>query len=129
MRTPERMPHWSVLPTAQENPHTGTAAFWYDGHQALEEQRDRFGVESEKGFKLEGAGMGNPNRLVSTVQAIEKASENGVTDFSDLLLISDAFFPFRDNVDLAHQHGIRKIRNPVEVFEMKRSSRLAMNIP
>ena len=44
--------------------------------------------ESEKGFKLEGAGMGNPNRLVSTVQAIEKATENGVTDFSDLLLIS-----------------------------------------
>ena len=68
--------------------------------------------ESEKGFKLEGAGMGNPNRLVSTVQAIEKATENGVTDFSDLLLISDAFFPFRDNVDLAHQHGIRKIVQP-----------------
>ena len=56
--------------------------------------------------------MGNPNRLVSTVQAIEKASENGVIDFSDLLLISDAFFPFRDNVDLAHQHGIRKIVQP-----------------
>ena len=37
-----------------------------------------------KGFRLLGAGMGNPNRLVSTEQAIAKARENGVEDLSML---------------------------------------------
>ena len=43
-------------------------------------------------FELVGAGMGNPNRLVSIQQAVEKAKENGVEDFSEVLLVSDAFF-------------------------------------
>ena len=62
--------------------------------------------------QLIGAGMGNPNRLISTQQAIEKARENGATDLHDCILISDAFFPFRDNVDLAAQEGIRAIIQP-----------------
>lgn len=61
---------------------------------------------------LIGAGMGNPNRLVSTKQAVEKAHENGFTDLSEAVLISDAFFPFRDNIDLANDHGIKKIIQP-----------------
>ena len=63
-------------------------------------------------FQLIGAGMGNPNRLISTQQAIEKARENGAEDLQDCVLISDAFFPFRDNVDLAAQEGIRAIIQP-----------------
>ena len=66
----------------------------------------------EKGFRLLGAGMGNPNRLVSTEQAIAKARENGVQDLSNAVLISDAFFPFRDNVDLANDYGIKAIVQP-----------------
>ena len=59
-----------------------------------------------------GAGMGNPNRLVSTRQAVTKARENKVMDLRDCVLVSDAFFPFRDNVDEAHREGIRYILQP-----------------
>jgi phosphoribosylaminoimidazolecarboxamide formyltransferase/IMP cyclohydrolase len=63
-------------------------------------------------LQLIGAGMGNPNRLISTQQAIEKAQENGASDLSSCLLVSDAFFPFRDNVDRAAEAGIRTIIQP-----------------
>lgn len=66
----------------------------------------------DHGMALVGAGMGNPNRLVSTEQAISKARENGIEDFSELILLSDAFFPFADNVELADRHGIKKIIQP-----------------
>jgi phosphoribosylaminoimidazolecarboxamide formyltransferase/IMP cyclohydrolase len=66
----------------------------------------------EKGVRLLGAGMGNPNRLVSTEQAIAKAKENGIQDFGKAVLISDAFFPFRDNVDLANKFGIKALVQP-----------------
>ena len=66
----------------------------------------------EKGIRLLGAGMGNPNRLVSTEQAIAKAKENGIQDLGSAVLISDAFFPFRDNVDLAHKFGIKALVQP-----------------
>ncbi|MFZ9000320.1 MAG: bifunctional phosphoribosylaminoimidazolecarboxamide formyltransferase/IMP cyclohydrolase [Bacteriovoracaceae bacterium] len=65
-----------------------------------------------EGFELVGAGMGNPNRLISLDQAVNKAKENKVEDFSDLILISDAFFPFRDNIDLANKAGIKFIVQP-----------------
>jgi phosphoribosylaminoimidazolecarboxamide formyltransferase/IMP cyclohydrolase len=63
-------------------------------------------------FELVGAGMGNPNRLVSIQQSVEKAKENGINDFSDILLISDAFFPFDDGVRLAESCGIKHIVQP-----------------
>lgn len=69
-------------------------------------------AKSDDGISIAGAGMGNPNRLVSVVQASDKARENGHADGEDLLLISDAFFPFRDNIDLAHKLGIRSIIQP-----------------
>ena len=61
---------------------------------------------------LLGAGMGNPNRLISLDQAVAKAFENGHKDLSECLLVSDAFFPFRDNIDKAHSFGIKKIIQP-----------------
>ena len=61
---------------------------------------------------LIGAGMGNPNRLVSTKQAVEKAQENGFYNLSHSILVSDAFFPFRDNIDLAKEYGISKVIQP-----------------
>ncbi|MCF8059802.1 MAG: bifunctional phosphoribosylaminoimidazolecarboxamide formyltransferase/IMP cyclohydrolase [Bacteriovoracaceae bacterium] len=61
---------------------------------------------------LIGAGMGNPNRLVSLKQAVEKARENGHENLNDALLVSDAFFPFRDNIDECHKYGIKAIIQP-----------------
>ena len=63
-------------------------------------------------YQLIGAGMGNPNRLLSTEQAINQARANGVENLSDCILISDAFFPFRDNIDLASQEGVRCVVQP-----------------
>ncbi len=56
--------------------------------------------------------MGNPNRLISIAQAVQKAKENGFDDLEDTVLVSDAFFPFRDNVDLAAQYEIPIIIQP-----------------
>tara|TARA_R110002072_G_scaffold64203_9_gene159984 strand:- start:29967 stop:31514 length:1548 start_codon:yes stop_codon:yes gene_type:complete len=64
------------------------------------------------GLSLVGAGMGNPNRLISTEQAFSKAKENGVTSFSDVYLTSDAFFPFPDNVELAAKYQLKTIIQP-----------------
>ena len=69
-------------------------------------------METGDGLSMIGAGMGNPNRLVSMKQALEKAAENGHTDLSDALLVSDAFFPFSDNIQIAGAAGIRYIVQP-----------------
>lgn len=66
----------------------------------------------DKGRSIVGAGMGNPNRLVSLEQAYEKAKTNSVKNFSDLVLISDAFFPFCDNIELANKQGLKYIVQP-----------------
>lgn len=69
---------------------------------------------SQKGdtLSISGAGMGNPNRLISLEQAIGKAKENGFENLGDCILVSDAFFPFRDNIDLASKYGIKWIVQP-----------------
>ncbi len=66
----------------------------------------------DNGYSMIGAGMGNPNRLVSIKQAVEKARENGYKDLSAAVLVSDAFFPFPDNIDIAKASGIRAIVQP-----------------
>jgi phosphoribosylaminoimidazolecarboxamide formyltransferase/IMP cyclohydrolase len=66
----------------------------------------------DKGLSMVGAGMGNPNRLVSMKQAVEKAQENGHKDLSGVVLVSDAFFPFPDNIAIAAGAGIRYIVQP-----------------
>lgn len=79
--------------------------------------------------QLLGMGAGQPNRLVSTRLALDKSRENLEREFSqkksdldlpayvrqvltDSLLISDAFFPFPDNVELAAAAGIKNILQP-----------------
>ncbi len=76
-------------------------------------------------FQLLGMGAGQPNRLVSTKLAIEKARENLSNEYDGenlkeyfkqelekAVLVSDAFFPFADNVELAAEAGIRNIIQP-----------------
>ncbi len=56
-----------------------------------------------------GIGGGQVNRIWATQQAIERAKEK----FSgELVLASDAFFPFRDVVDFCAQQGIKAIIQP-----------------
>ncbi len=56
-----------------------------------------------------GIGGGQVNRIWATQQAIERAKAK----FSgDLVLASDAFFPFRDVVDFCAEQGIKAIIQP-----------------
>lgn len=76
-------------------------------------------------FQLLGMGAGQPNRIISTRLAIEKATENLTMEFEGediisyfnqefgkAILVSDAFFPFPDNVVTASQAGIKTIVQP-----------------
>ncbi len=72
-------------------------------------------------FQLVGMGAGQPNRLNSTKLALEKTLENLNASrhnaelhdqLADCVLVSDAFFPFEDNVEFAYDYGIRKIVQP-----------------
>lgn len=77
--------------------------------------------------QLLGMGAGQPNRLIATQLAIQKSRENLRNEFEgaeadfeayvakqlgQAWLISDAFFPFADNVELAAEAGVRKIVQP-----------------
>lgn len=61
------------------------------------------------GIQAFGIGGGQVNRIWATEQAISRAKEkfNG-----DLVLASDAFFPFRDVVDFCAKEGITAIVQP-----------------
>ncbi|MCC7223715.1 MAG: bifunctional phosphoribosylaminoimidazolecarboxamide formyltransferase/IMP cyclohydrolase [Chitinophagales bacterium] len=82
-------------------------------------------------FQLLGMGTGQPNRLVATRLAIDKCRENLNREIANqgaenantaldtinrelgkCILLSDAFFPFEDNVELAAEQGIRFIVQP-----------------
>ncbi|MCK5236556.1 MAG: bifunctional phosphoribosylaminoimidazolecarboxamide formyltransferase/IMP cyclohydrolase [Deltaproteobacteria bacterium] len=58
-----------------------------------------------------GIGAGQMSRIDSTNLAIMKAEDAGLT-VKGCVLASDAFFPFRDNVDMAAKHGITAIIQP-----------------
>jgi phosphoribosylaminoimidazolecarboxamide formyltransferase/IMP cyclohydrolase len=85
-------------------------------------------VRFKNGYaQLLGMGAGQPNRLIATKLSIEKSRENLRNEYSgaeedfeayvaqelaNAWLISDAFFPFADNVELAAAAGVRKIVQP-----------------
>ena len=56
-----------------------------------------------------GIGTGEVNRIWAAKQAIERAKEKKV---KGLVLASDAFFPFRDVVDISAKEGIEAIIQP-----------------
>ena len=55
-----------------------------------------------------GVGAGQMSRVDSVRLAVEKSGDRHV----GAVLASDAFFPFRDNIDLAAQAGVRAIVQP-----------------
>jgi phosphoribosylaminoimidazolecarboxamide formyltransferase/IMP cyclohydrolase len=64
-------------------------------------------------FWLTGAGMGQPNRLDSLRQlTIPRFNLKEGVSIADSVLISDAFFPFRDSVEAANEFGIKYIVEP-----------------
>ncbi|MBI2602412.1 MAG: bifunctional phosphoribosylaminoimidazolecarboxamide formyltransferase/IMP cyclohydrolase [Deltaproteobacteria bacterium] len=83
--------------------------------------------QGDRTLQLLGMGCGQPNRVVAVELALRKASENLRAEFSghtheqdayvrwnlgQALLVSEAFFPFPDNIDICAQHGIKTIVQP-----------------
>lgn len=64
-----------------------------------------------KNGQMIGMGCGQTSRVDAMKQAIAKAKAYGF-DLQGAVLASDAFFPFADNVELAHQAGITAIIQP-----------------
>ena len=58
-----------------------------------------------------GVGAGQMSRVYSTKIAAIKAADEGLTTRGSVLA-SDAFFPFRDGIDAAAEHGISAIIQP-----------------
>jgi phosphoribosylaminoimidazolecarboxamide formyltransferase/IMP cyclohydrolase len=63
------------------------------------------------GGRTVGIGAGQPSRIMSTRIAALKAAEAGIAT-EGAVMASDAFLPFRDNVDAAAEHGITAIIQP-----------------
>ena len=91
-----------------------------------------FVCQKQEGLMMIGAGMGNPNRLLSLKETFQKIRENGLKDLSEGVLISDAFFPFRDSIDEAFEQGVKVIVQPggskkdSEVIEAANDHNMAM---
>ncbi len=71
-------------------------------------------TESANGsFWLTGAGMGQPNRLDSLRHLTMPRfnAKKGVA-IENSVLISDAFFPFRDSIEAANEYGVKYIVEP-----------------
>jgi len=64
-----------------------------------------------KDGQLLASGVGQTSRVDALKQAIEKATNFGL-DLNDASMASDAFFPFPDCVELAHQAGIGSVIQP-----------------
>jgi len=62
--------------------------------------------------KLIGVGAGQMSRVDSVKIAIRKAKELNEAQLQGCVLASDAFFPFRDAVDLAAEAGVIEIIQP-----------------
>ena len=66
------------------------------------------GIILVKNQSIIGLGTGQPNRINS----IEIASKVAGEKANNSVLASDAFFPFADNVTLAHSIGVKSIIQP-----------------
>jgi len=66
------------------------------------------GIILVKNESIIGLGTGQPNRINS----IEIASKVAGEKSDNSILASDAFFPFADNVQLAHSNGVKSIIQP-----------------
>ncbi|HOA38699.1 MAG TPA: bifunctional phosphoribosylaminoimidazolecarboxamide formyltransferase/IMP cyclohydrolase PurH, partial [Flavihumibacter sp.] len=64
-----------------------------------------------KNKQLVGKGCGQTSRIDSLRQAIEKSKQFNF-DLTCAVLASDAFFPFSDCVQIAHEAGINAVIQP-----------------
>lgn len=63
------------------------------------------------GKQLLASGVGQTSRVDALKQAIEKANSFGLK-LKDAVMASDAFFPFADSIEIAHNAGITSVIQP-----------------
>ncbi len=64
-------------------------------------------------YWLTGAGMGQPNRLDSLRHlTMPRFHMKEDVNLEDSVLVSDAFFPFRDSIEAANEYGVKYIVEP-----------------
>jgi phosphoribosylaminoimidazolecarboxamide formyltransferase / IMP cyclohydrolase len=70
----------------------------------------------ERGYQLIGAGQGQPNRVdalrLLAVPRAQNLLRSSGGKMEDCVMVSDAFFPFRDTVDATYASGLRWIVQP-----------------
>jgi phosphoribosylaminoimidazolecarboxamide formyltransferase / IMP cyclohydrolase len=64
-----------------------------------------------KNEQLLASGVGQTSRIDALKQAIQKAKSFGF-DLNGAVMASDAFFPFKDSVEIAHEAGITAVIQP-----------------
>ncbi|RIH66281.1 bifunctional phosphoribosylaminoimidazolecarboxamide formyltransferase/IMP cyclohydrolase PurH [Mariniphaga sediminis] len=71
-------------------------------------------TQKENGaYWLTGAGMGQPNRLDSLRHlTMPRFDMKEGVELKNSVLISDAFFPFRDSIEAANEYGVKYIVEP-----------------
>jgi len=96
------------------------AEFTWKACKHLKSNAIAIGAEYAPGqYSLVGAGMGQPNRIDSNQKLAQPRVKDWLSRFqgdkpaiSEMVLCSDAFFPFPDNVEAAHEFGIKFIVQP-----------------
>jgi len=69
------------------------------------------GVLFARDRRTVGVGSGQCSRIDSVEAAIRKAAREGI-ELRGAVMVSDAFFPFRDSVDRAHAAGVTAVLQP-----------------
>jgi phosphoribosylaminoimidazolecarboxamide formyltransferase/IMP cyclohydrolase len=97
--------NWTVVTKAQPTAEQ-RAALWFAWLVCKHVKSNA--IVLAKGTQVVGVGAGQMSRVDSTQIAIRKAGER----VAGSVLASDAFFPFRDNVDAAAAAGVAAIVQP-----------------
>jgi len=69
-------------------------------------------AEKDGGLAIVTSGVGQPNRLDCITRLIATRLEEKKENVSDAVLVSDAFFPFRDSIEAANALGVKYIAQP-----------------
>jgi len=65
-------------------------------------------AQTETGFATVGVGPGQTSRVEAVRIAARRAGERAAGS----MMVSDAFFPFRDGIDTAHEIGVTTVVQP-----------------
>lgn len=97
-----------------EKEKVGLAKFGITACKHLKSNAIAIVTENEDGsYWLTGAGMGQPNRLDSLRQlTMPRFDLKEGLKIENSVLVSDAFFPFRDSIEAANQYGVKYIVEP-----------------